>query len=194
MQLETTRGDRDRFDQVVLAVHADQALAMLADASGEEREILAAFPYQPNEAVLHTDTSLLPHRRRAWASWNYHLSDQTGEPATLTYDLSRLQQLGTPLPVLLTLNRTEAIDRRKIIQRIVYSHPTYSRASIAAQLRFDEINGRRRTYYCGAYWGYGFHEDGVNSALAVAGYFGKNLESCTVVSMKDTSGTAAMSP
>ena len=194
VQLETTRGDRDRFDQVVLAVHADQALAMLTDASGEEREILAAFPYQPNEAVLHTDTSLLPHRRRAWASWNYHLSDQTGEPATLTYDLSRLQQLGTPLPVLLTLNRTEASDRRKIIQRIVYSHPTYSRASIAAQLRFDEINGRRRTYYCGAYWGYGFHEDGVNSALAVAGYFGKNLESCTVVSMKDTSGTAAMSP
>ena len=194
VQVTTTAGETQRFDQVVLAVHADQAVGLLSDATVAEREVLTAFPYQRNEAVLHTDISLLPQRRRAWASWNYHLSRQAGEPATLTYDLSRLQRLGTPRPVLLTLNRTEMVDPRAIIRRFEYHHPAYSRASIAAQRRGDEINGVRRTFFCGAYWGYGFHEDGVNSALTVARYFGKNLESCTAASTKDTSRIAVTSP
>ncbi len=193
VQIRTARGDAERFDQVVFASHADQTLAMLTDATSTEREVLASFPYQSNEAVLHTDTSLLPRRRRAWASWNYHLSSHVDEPATVTYDLSRLQRLGTPTPILLTLNRAAAISPESIIRRLTYHHPAYSRASIAAQRRFDEINGRRRTYFCGAYWGYGFHEDGVNSALAVAGYFGKNLESWTAASTKEKSLTAATS-
>ncbi len=193
VKIRTEDGDEKRFDRVVLAVHADQALRLLTDATSTEREVLGAFPYQTNEAVLHTDVGVLPRRRRAWASWNYYVSDESGEPATITYDLSRLQRLATPRPVLLTLNRTAGVDSRQVLRRLIYEHPAYSQASIAAQTRFHEINELRRTYFCGAYWGYGFHEDGVNSALAVAAYFGKSLETCRVVSMKDRSRTAVLS-
>jgi predicted NAD/FAD-binding protein len=192
VRLRTAHGDEERFDQIVFACHADQTLRILKDATTEERETLQAFPYQANDAVLHTDTSLLPRRRRAWASWNYSLPEQAGEPATVTYDLSRLQRLQTPAPVLLTLNQTEAINPKLIIDRIRYDHPAYSLASVAGQRRFDSINGTRRTYFCGAYWGYGFHEDGVNSALAVANYFDLTLESCTAVSTRDELHTAGM--
>jgi len=190
-----TAGDgiEERFERVVFACHADEALNILDDPTPEERRTLRAFPYQANEAVLHTDTSMLPRRRRAWASWNYHLSDRLGEPATVTYDLSRLQRLDTPTPVLLTLNHAEAVDPQTIIRRLEYTHPAYSLASVAAQRQFEEINGCRHTYFCGAYWGYGFHEDGVNSALAVANYFDLTLESCTAVSTKDESLTAGTS-
>jgi predicted NAD/FAD-binding protein len=190
----TARGETERFDQVVIAAHADQALAMLTDASPAERETLSAFPYQTNEAVLHTDASLLPRRRRAWASWNYHRADDASQAVSVTYDLTRLQRLGTTAPILLSLNRSSAVAPGQILQTISYRHPAYTRDSIAAQRRFDDINGVRRTYFCGAYWGYGFHEDGVNSALAVARYFGKTLESCTAVSMQDESRTAATPP
>jgi predicted NAD/FAD-binding protein len=158
----------ERYDAVVLACHSDQALAILADPTDRERELLRAIPYQPNEAVLHTDRSLLPHRR-AWASWNYHLQPETSGPATVTYDMNRLQNLSTDREYFVTLNRTAAIDPAEIIRTIRYEHPVYTPAGVAAQARHHEISAVNRTHYCGAYWGWGFHEDGVRSALRVAG-------------------------
>jgi len=172
----------EAFDAVVMAAHADQTLAMLTDASDAEREILGAFPYQENEAIVHTDPSLLPQRRRAWASWNCCIPREADRPVVLTYNLNRLQCHESPEPLLLTLNRAEAIDSAKILHRITYHHPVFTAASPSAQKRYAEINGKRNTYFCGAYWGHGFHEDGVNSALAVGSCFGKDLDSCTVAS------------
>ncbi|UCG33713.1 MAG: FAD-dependent oxidoreductase [Phycisphaerales bacterium] len=183
-------GGPEDFDAVVLAAHADQALAILSDATEAEREILSAIPYQQNEAVLHVDPSLLPRCRRAWASWNSHVPAEEGRPVILTYNLNRLQGHCSPEPICVTLNATEAIDRNKILRRIVYHHPVYSREALAAQKRFGEINGKNRTYFCGAYWGYGFHEDGVKSALAVGECFGKRMESCLAASTRDMSGIA----
>ena len=181
--LVTTATDPpESFDAVVMAAHADQTLRILSDASAAEGEILSAFAYQENEAIVHTDASLLPQRRRAWASWNCSIPRQTDRPVVLTYNLNRLQRHESPEPILLTLNRAEAIDPAKILRRIAYQHPVYSVAALSAQKRFAEINAKRRTYFCGAYWGYGFHEDGVKSALAVGECFGKKLESCTVAS------------
>ena len=157
----------ERFDAVVIATHSDQALALLADPSERERELLEAVPYQYNEAVLHTDRSLLPRRRRAWASWNYHLGADADGGCTVTYHMNRLQSLRAEEEFCVTLNRTAAIDPERIIRTIGYSHPVYTPAGVAAQSRHGEISGRNRTHYCGAYWGWGFHEDGVNSALRV---------------------------
>jgi uncharacterized protein len=160
--------DGERFDHVVIAAHADQALSMLADPSDREHEILGAFPYQPNEAVLHTDRRLLPRRRRAWASWNYHLLDEpTGLP-TVTYHMNRLQDLKAREDFCVTLNRTDAVDPAKVVRKIAYAHPVYTTAGVAAQARHHEISGPNRTHFCGAYWGWGFHEDGVSSAVRVA--------------------------
>ena len=169
----TPRGGRpEHFDEVVLAVHADQALAMLADATELERDLLGAFPYQANEAVLHTDAGMLPRRRRAWASWNYHLLDEPRGPATVTYHMNRLQSLRADREFCVTLNRTEAIEPSAIIRTIAYSHPVYTAEGQAAQARHGEISGRDRTHFCGAYWGWGFHEDGVESAFRVASGIG----------------------
>ncbi len=165
------------FDAVVLAAHSDQSLAMLADPSPQEREILGAIRYQENEAVLHTDASLLPRRRLAWAAWNYHVLPDQPDRAVVTYHMNRLQGLAAPHQFCVTLNHTKAIDPRKIIRRIIYHHPVYSPAAVSAQKCHDEISGMNRTYYCGAYWGFGFHEDGVKSALAVCKMFGKDLSS-----------------
>jgi predicted NAD/FAD-binding protein len=184
---------RESFDEVVFACHADQALRMLVDASSAERQILSAFPYQPNEAVLHTDTALLPRRRRAWASWNYHLPRSDDGASSVTYDLSRLQNHASQTPLLLTLNAKSEIDSTKIIRTFNYSHPAYARDSLTAQKRHREISGRRKTHYCGAYWGYGFHEDGVNSAVAVAAHFGIELSACTAASTKEPSPIAVVS-
>jgi len=184
VEVTTRDAAPERFDAVVCAAHADQTLAMLPDADDMEREILAAFPYQRNDAVLHTDTAVLPRRRRAWASWNYLLSPDPEAPATVTYDLSRLQRVDSPEPILLTLNATDRINPAKVIQRIDYHHPAYGMDSFAAQRRHAELNGRRRTYFCGAYWGYGFHEDGLRSGLAVARCFGKDLNACIAVSTR----------
>jgi predicted NAD/FAD-binding protein len=158
-------GEPERFDEVVLATHADQSLAMLADATALEHEVLGAFGYQANEAVLHTDRGMLPRRRRAWASWNYHLLDKPSGPATVTYHMNRLQSLRADRDFCVTLNRSEAIDPAAIIRTIAYSHPVYTTAGHAAQRRHAELSGRNRTHYCGAYWGWGFHEDGVESAF-----------------------------
>ena len=169
-------GGPEDFDAVVLAAHSDQSLRMLADASPAEQEILNAIGYQRNETVLHVDPSLLPQRRRAWASWNYRIPREEGQPVVLTYNLNRLQGHASPNPICVTLNATRSLDPMKTIQTIEYQHPVYSREALAAQKRFGEINGRNRTYYCGAYWGHGFHEDGVNSALAVGHCFDKRLD------------------
>ena len=157
---------------------------MLRDATLREREILASFPYQKNQAVLHTDRRLLPRNKSAWASWNYHIPRDQHQTASVTYDLSRLQGLDSAGPILLTLNSTDQIDQSKTLRTFTYHHPAFSSQSFAAQRRFLEISGLQRVHFCGAYWGYGFHEDGVNSALAVAGQFGLGLEACTVPSTK----------
>ena len=172
----------ERFDAVVMAAHADQTLKMLTDASDAEQAILGSFAYQRNETILHTDVSLLPQRRRAWASWNYLVPPQADQPVVLTYNLNRLQRHQSPETICVTLNDTEAIDPARILRRIEYHHPVYDRAALSAQDRYQEINGQRHTYFCGAYWGYGFHEDGVKSALAVGECFGKRLESCIAAS------------
>lgn len=160
-----------RADHVILATHSDQALALLADPTPQEREILGAIPYQENEAVLHTDTALLPRRRLAWASWNYHVLDRSQERVAVTYHMNTLQRLRAPREFCVTLNHTGAITPSAILRRLVYHHPVYTTAALAAQRRHREINGSARTHYCGAYWGFGFHEDGVNSALEVCRAF-----------------------
>jgi uncharacterized protein len=159
----------ERFDRVVIASHSDQALAMLADPSRAEREILGAIPYQPNEAVLHTDASLMPRRRAAWSSWNFHLAEPPPRGSTVTYWMNNLQRLRSRQNYFVTLNRGEEIDPAKVIRRIAYGHPVYTKQGVAAQARHAEISGVRRTHYCGAYWGWGFHEDGVVSALRACG-------------------------
>jgi predicted NAD/FAD-binding protein len=161
-------GEPQRFDQVVLATHSDQALALLSDASDRERELLGAISYQDNEAVLHTDTAMLPRRRRAWASWNYHLLPRPTGRTTVTYHMNRLQSLHAEREFCVTLNRSDEIDPAKVIRTIAYAHPVYTRDGVAAQSRVAEISGASRTHFCGAYWGWGFHEDGVVSAQRVA--------------------------
>ena len=161
-------GEPEPFDEVVLATHSDQALTLLQDASPRERDVLGAIRYQQNEAVLHTDARLLPRRRRAWASWNYHLQPEPAGRATVTYHMNRLQSLRSEREFCVTLNRTEAIDPARVITRISYAHPVYTAAGVDAQRRFEQINAHRHTHFCGAYWGWGFHEDGVRSALRVA--------------------------
>ena len=168
-------GEPEPFDEVVLATHSDQALSLLTDASDAERRLLGAIPYQANEAVLHTDTSILPRRRRAWASWNYHLSDSPSDRTTVTYHMNRLQDLRAEREFCVTLNRTAEIAPEHIIRTIAYAHPVYTAEGLAAQRRHDEISGGNRTHFCGAYWGWGFHEDGVVSALRVAERFGAHL-------------------
>jgi predicted NAD/FAD-binding protein len=168
-------GEAERYDEVVLATHSDQALRLLADASDREHEILGAISYQANEAVLHTDVRMLPRRRRAWASWNYHLRPPADGLPTVTYHMNRLQSLRAEHQFCVTLNRTAEIDPEHVIRRIPYAHPVFTGAGIRAQERVAEISARTRTHFCGAYWGWGFHEDGVASALRVAKHFGAGL-------------------
>ncbi len=171
VELKPRGGEPERFDHVFIACHSDQALSLLADASALEREVLGAIPYQENEAVLHADASLLPRRRLAWAAWNYHILDRAQDRVALTYNMNILQTLKAPVQFCVTLNNSDAIDPGKVIKRVVYHHPVYTRAGVAAQARQAEINGIGRTYFCGAYWRHGFHEDGVVSALAALGHF-----------------------
>lgn len=159
--------EAERFDAVILACHSDQALRLLTDASAQEQAILAAIPYQENIAILHTDTSILPSSRRAWAAWNYHLPSQARDAVALTYNMNILQSLSAPQTFCVTLNYPEAIDSQCILKRLIYHHPQYTLQGVAAQRRHAEISGVNNTYYCGAYWGFGFHEDGVRSALNV---------------------------
>ena len=174
--LVTPRGGApERFDEVIVAAHADQALAMLDDASPRERELLGSFRFQENVAVLHTDTRLMPRRKRAWACWNANVPVHKTGAVSVTYDMNQLQSLTTREAYLVTLNRTEDVDPRRVLRTIRYHHPVYSRDAVLAQARHAEISGTNRTHFCGAYWGFGFHEDGVTSGLAVARHFGQEL-------------------
>ena len=175
VEVRPEHGGPEAFDEVVVAAHSDQALAMLADPSPAEAEVLGAIPYQPNDVILHTDSSLLPRRRRARASWNFHLQDEPADRATVTYHMNRLQSLAAEPDFCVTLNRTEAIDPERVIGAREFSHPVFTHAALAAQRRWAEVSGVRRTHYCGAYWGYGFHEDGVQSGLRVCASFGASL-------------------
>ena len=165
VRLKDASGQTGIFDHAVLACHADQALRILRDPSSVEAEILSAFPYQRNDAVLHTDPEPLPSRQRAWASWNYRVRREPSRRATVTYNMNRLQGIPGATPLNITLNDFSRIDERLILRRMRYEHPVFTRSREAAQARHREICGVRRTSYCGAYWGYGFHEDGVRSAL-----------------------------
>lgn len=169
----TERFGEQRFDEVIFACHSDQALKLLADPSQEESEVLGAIPYQQNDVTLHTDESVLPRARRAWASWNYWLTERDSEQAVLTYNMNILQRLRAPRTLCVSVNATPWLDERKILGRYQYSHPVFNRESIAAQQRWDDISGRQHTHYCGAYWRNGFHEDGVVSGLRVAAALGE---------------------
>ncbi|MDX1755015.1 MAG: FAD-dependent oxidoreductase [Marinobacter sp.] len=164
------------FDQVVFACHSDQALKLLADPTSAERSVLGAIPYQDNEVVLHTDTTVLPSKRLAWAAWNYHVPEHRSEPVSVTYNMNILQNFhDAPETFCVTLNRSRDIDPGKIIECYRYAHPVFSQDAVAAQRRYHDIGGRNRTHFCGAYWFNGFHEDGVNSALRVTQAFGVSL-------------------
>jgi len=158
----------EKFDQVVIATHSDQALELLADPTPEERQVLGAIDFQPNEAVLHTDESLLPRRHAARACWNYHLTDESMGATALTYDMNRLQTLECKRQFCVTLNLTDRIDPASIIDVIQYEHPVFTPDTMVAQERWEEISGSGRTHYCGAYWRNGFHEDGAFSGLRAA--------------------------
>ncbi|MBK6278578.1 MAG: FAD-dependent oxidoreductase [Gammaproteobacteria bacterium] len=168
VSVRTRGGTSERFEHVVLGCHSDQALALLGDPSAEERGILSSIPYRDNDVVLHTDTRVLPRSPRAWSSWNYRLRTGADALPVLSYDMNILQRLESRHTFCVTLNDTAAIDPSRILGRYRYSHPVFSLEGVRAQQRWAEINGVRRTWFCGAWWANGFHEDGVASALRVA--------------------------
>jgi predicted NAD/FAD-binding protein len=157
----------EAFDRVVLACHSDQALELLADPTAAEREVLGALPFQVNDAVVHTDPGVLPRARAAWGAWNYLVTAAPEQPAAVTYNMNILQSLPAPETFCVTLNSAVPIAPERVLGRVRYHHPLYTAAGVRAQARRGEISGVNRTHYCGAYWGYGFHEDGVVSAQAV---------------------------
>lgn len=172
----TVNGESHQFDQVIFACHSDQALQMLDQPTQQENEILGAIPYQKNDVVLHTDTRLMPKRKLAWASWNYHIPQRKSDMAMVTYNMNMLQNFNdAPETLLVTLNRSAEIDPDRIIEKYSYAHPVFSLDGVKAQGRHSEISGKNNSHYCGAYWFNGFHEDGVNSALRVVKEFGIEL-------------------
>ncbi|HTA35661.1 MAG TPA: FAD-dependent oxidoreductase [Solirubrobacteraceae bacterium] len=176
VELVAAGSGAERYDHVIVATHSDQALRMLGDASAREHELLGAIRYQPNEAVLHTDSTMLPRRRWARSAWNFHLLREPKPLSTVTYYMNHLQRLRSEHDFCVTLNRTEAIDPAKVIRTISYAHPMYTPRGVAAQSEHASIsNLASRTHYCGAYWGWGFHEDGVRSALRACEPFGVSL-------------------
>ena len=170
VEIDTAARHGERFDGVVLACHSDQALALLADASPDEARLLASVRYQPNRVILHTDAALLPRARRAWSSWNYLAADDpSGErPVAVSYLVNRLQPLPVERPVVVTLNPPFEPDPRLVIDEYEYAHPLLDAKAIDAQRALASLQGRRGTWYAGAWTGYGFHEDGLASAHAVA--------------------------
>lgn len=168
----TANSTTDYYDEVVLACHSDQALQMLGDASDDERKILSAIAYQNNSVVLHTDTHLLPHRKSTWSSWNYLLQYQSQQPPILTYSMNILQGIQSNIEFCVSLNAREKINPHKIIGEYEYAHPVFSLEAMQAQASWASINGVNRTWYAGAYWFNGFHEDGVKSALRIVNALG----------------------
>ena len=171
-----TRGGRGLcFDEAIVCCHPDQALRLLHDPDDHERAILGQFRYQQNEAVLHTDTGLLPNNKSAWASWNYRIPKQSADHVAVTYNMNKLQRLATDRTYCVSLNQTRQIERDRILKRIIYHHPQFSPGRAEAQACHADLIRRRRVSYCGAYWGYGFHEDGVRSALNVCAAFDPDI-------------------
>jgi predicted NAD/FAD-binding protein len=175
IKLSSDNDQIETFDAVVIATHSDQALKLLSDKTSLEVEILSALPYQRNEALLHTDDTVLPKSKIAWASWNYNLDQESDEPVALTYNMNILQSLNPLDTFCVTLNSNGLVNSTKVIKKLKYDHPLFTVEGIAAQKRKNEINGVNNTYFCGAYWRNGFHEDGVVSALDVAKKFGISL-------------------
>jgi len=173
VEIGSAPGAGELFEEAILACHADQALSLLADPLPAERDILEAFPYRENDTVLHTDPSLLPRLRGAWGSWNYHVRFDRPESATVTYHMNRLQSLKSRHEFCVTLNETDAIDPRTILRRETFHHPLFTMNRERATARRRELIRLNRISFCGAYWGYGFHEDGVRSALEVGQAFGR---------------------
>ena len=167
-----TNDSKEIFDAVVIATHSDQALQMLADSTHHEQEILGSLTYQSNYALLHTDSSVLPKRKRAWASWNYNLDQDLDKPMAMTYNMNMLQSLDVENTYCVTLNNDDQVNDKKVIKTLHYEHPQFTPQGISAQKRKHEISGVNNTYFCGAYWRNGFHEDGVVSALEVCSHFG----------------------
>jgi len=163
-------GDRRDYDHAVIATHSDQALRLLVNPTEQECDILAAIPYQPGTAVLHTDERLMPRRRSAWAAWNYLLKDQPGieQQASLTYWMNELQSLNVDANYFVTMNPVIDVDPEKVIRTIQYAHPVYTLDSLAVRQRLPEINGKHHTHFAGAYFTYGFHEDGIKAGVNVA--------------------------
>jgi predicted NAD/FAD-binding protein len=161
------RDGRERFDRVILAVHGDQALALLEAPSHAEHRALSALRTQPNDAVLHRDPRVMPRSRRAWASWNYRVPRQPRQGVQVSYHMNRLQGLDTPFDFFLTLNGAHEIDPARVLARVAYRHPVFDADAIAAQRLHADIDGAGGVHFAGAYWGYGFHEDGLQSALRV---------------------------
>jgi predicted NAD/FAD-binding protein len=176
VELRTTSGARVCFDHVFIASHSDQALSMLTETTRLEQEVLGAIPYQHNEAVLHTDTTLLPQNRRTWAAWNYLRKRGGTGQVTVTYNMNILQKLQSDTTFCVTLNDTPNINPDRILRRIRYQHPVFTTEGMQAQQRQQEVNGTQRTWYCGAYWRYGFHEDGVVSALNALQHFKETID------------------
>ncbi len=166
---------QEEFDSVVIGTHSDQALKLIKNPTSDELNVLSAIKYQKNIALIHTDESILPKRKLAWSSWNYLMNKGKEELVTLTYNMNILQSLKSNKTYCVTINNTQDLNSDKIIKEIVYHHPLFTKESVQAQNKKSSICGQNNTYYCGAYWGYGFHEDGVNSALDVCKKFGLSL-------------------
>ncbi len=175
VEIHTATRQPENFEKVIIATHSDQALRMLSEPTARERELLTAFHYQANEVALHTDERVLPRRRRAWASWNYQVVDRATGSSAVTYHMNRLQAIDAPEQFCVTLNNLDGIDSARVVKRMTYQHPVFTHRSVSAQQRHQSVLGPNHTYFCGAYWGYGFHEDGVDSALRVAAHFGAGL-------------------
>ena len=183
----------ERFDQVVLASHTDETLAMLVDATAQERALLGAIPYQQNTVVLHEDASFMPRRRRVWSSWNHAAADDANPevPVRVTYWMNRLQHLPTPRNLFVTLNPERPVAPEHLLQSRQFSHPVFSAEAMAAQAGLDRIQGQNRAWFCGAWAGWGFHEDGLQSGLGVAEALGGVLRPWTVA---EASGRVRVSP
>ncbi|WP_348734603.1 FAD-dependent oxidoreductase [Rheinheimera texasensis] len=172
VEIALADGSTEHFDQVVFACHSDQALKMLADATATERQVLGGIAYQDNDVVLHTDIRLLPKRKAAWAAWNYLLGADAATRATLSYNMNMLQGISSDTTFVVSLNASNQIAAEHVLRRFTYAHPVYNQSTMQSQARRSEINGQNRSYFCGAYWYNGFHEDGVRSAVDVAAMLG----------------------
>jgi predicted NAD/FAD-binding protein len=172
VELDVAQFGALEFDHVVMALHSDQALRVLDDASPDEKDLLGTIDYQPNVALLHTDQRVMPNAKRAWASWNYHRPRDHSRMATLTYHMNRLQALDTPTDLFVTLNREHEIDPATVLGRFHYEHPVFTTDAVQSQRQIERIDGVNRTSFCGAYWGNGFHEDGVRSAVEACARLG----------------------